>query len=98
VPSGLYAARALGLSVSAAWTAQAIESAFALGAVVWTFYRRRGDVLSLCLFVTAIFLFTPYSYCYDLGVLAWTATLLRQRTDNAIDHDLILSVWTLSSR
>jgi alpha-1,2-mannosyltransferase len=59
VPSALYAARELGLSVSVAWTAQAIESAFALGAVVWTFYRQRDDVFSLCLFVTAIFLFTP---------------------------------------
>jgi alpha-1,2-mannosyltransferase len=96
VPSVLFAARELGLPVSVARTAQAIESAFALGAVVWTFYRQRDEVLSLCLFVTAIFLFTPYSFCYDMVMLAWAAALLRQRNDNApIDHYLILFVWTL---
>lgn len=96
VPSALYAARELGLSGPIAWTAQTIESVFALGAVVWTFYRQRDEVLSLCLLVTAIFLFTPYSYCYDMVVLAWVATLLRQRNDNAsFDHYLILSVWML---
>ena len=96
VPSALYAALELGLSVLVAWTAQAIELAFALGAVVWTFYRQRDDVLSLCLFVTAIFLFTLYSFCYDMVVLAWVAAPLRQRNDNAaIDHYLILFVWTL---
>lgn len=96
VPSALYAARELGLSGPIAWTAQTIELTFALGAVVWTFCRRRDDVLSLCLFVTAIFLFTPYSYCYDMVVLAWVAALLRQRNDSAsIDHYLILLVWIL---
>ena len=96
VPSALFAARELGLPVSVARTAQAIESAFALGAVVWTFYRQRDEVLSLCLLVTAIFLFTPYSFCYDMVMLAWVAAVLRQRNDNApIDHYLILFVWTL---
>lgn len=96
VPSALYAARKLGLSASVAWAAQAIESAFALSAVVWTFYRRRDHVLSLCLLVTAIFLFTPYSYCYDMVVLVWVIALLRQRNDNApLDHCLILLVWAL---
>jgi len=64
--------------------------------VVWTFYRQRDEVLSLCLLVTAIFLFTPYSFCYDMVMLAWVAAVLRQRNDNApIDHYLILFVWTL---
>jgi len=63
---------------------------------VWTFYRQRDEVLSLCLFVTAIFLFTPYSFCYDMVMLAWVAAVLRQRNDNApFDHYLILFVWTL---
>jgi alpha-1,2-mannosyltransferase len=96
VPSALYAARGLGLPASAAWTAQVIESALAFLAVVWTFWRQRDQVLSWSLFVTAIFLFTPYSFSYDMPVLAWVAALLRQRTDNSpIDHYLILAVWVL---
>ncbi len=96
VPSALYEARQLGLSAPVAWTAQIIESVFALGAVVWTFYRQRDEVLGWSLFITAVFLFTPYSYCYDMVVLAWVAALLRQRTDNSpIDHCLILAVWAL---
>jgi alpha-1,2-mannosyltransferase len=64
--------------------------------VVWTFWRRRDEVLSWSLLMTAVFLFTPYSYCYDMVVLAWVAAVLRQRTDNsAIDHCLILAVWVL---
>ncbi|MGB6537376.1 MAG: glycosyltransferase family 87 protein [Xanthobacteraceae bacterium] len=96
VPSALYAARELGLSFPVAWTAQIVESALALAAVVWTFARRRDEVLSWALLSTAIFLFTPYSYCYDMVVLAWVAALLRQRNDNsAFDHCLILAVWVL---
>jgi alpha-1,2-mannosyltransferase len=96
VPSVLYAAREAGLSASVAWTAQIIESALAFAAVVWTFYRRRDQILSLSLLVTAIFLVTPYSYNYDMVVLAWVAAVLRQRTDNLpIDHYLIVTVWML---
>ena len=96
VPSAFYAARRLGLPTEVGWAAQIVESALALAAVVWTFRRRRDEVLSLALFVTAVFLFTPYSYCYDMVVFAWVLALLRQRTDNSpMDHYLALVVWVL---
>jgi hypothetical protein len=64
--------------------------------VVWTFLRRRDPVLSTALLVTAMFMVTPYSFNYDMVVLGWPLALLRQRDDNtALDHALILAVWTL---
>jgi hypothetical protein len=96
VPSALYAMFRIGLPLEAAWAAQIGVSAAALAAVVWTFARRRDPVLSNALLIAAIFLVTPYSFCYDMVVLVWPLALLRQRADNApIDHVLILAVWVL---
>ena len=95
-PSALYAARRLGLSLDLAWMVQILTSALTLAAVAWTFARRRDPVLSQALLVTAVFLVTPYSFCYDMVVLGWILALLRQRQDNApLDHGLILAVWVL---
>ena len=96
MPSAFAGMRQLGLPVEAAWAVQAVQSAAALAATVWTFWRRRDPTLSLALLVTATFLLTPYSYYYDLPVLAYVAGLLRQRDDNtAADHCLILAAWAL---
>jgi alpha-1,2-mannosyltransferase len=96
IPSAFYAGRLLGLPLWFDWAMQAVVSATALAAVVWTFARRRDPVLSLALFVTATLLFTPHTLNYDMVVLAWVAALLRQRADLAPrDHVLILAVWTL---
>lgn len=96
IPSALYAGRRMGLPLEIGWAAQMLETAFALAAVGWTFWRRRDPVLSLALLVTAIFMVTPYSLCYDMVVLGFVLALLRQRDDNAaLDHALILVTWAL---
>ena len=96
IPSAFYAGRLLGLPVAADWALQAIVSAAAVAAVIWTFRRRRDPVLSAALLITATFLFTPYSMNYDMVVVAWAAALLRQRQANEpVDHYLIVAVWTL---
>ena len=96
IPSTFYAARLVGLPVSLAWVLQAVVSAVAVAAVIWTFRRRRDPVLSMALLVAAIFLVTPYSLNYDMVVLGWVLALLRQRAGNEpIDHHLIIAMWTL---
>jgi hypothetical protein len=96
IPSALYAGRRLGLPIEIGWAAQIVVTVLALAAVVWTFRRRRDPVLSMALLVTAIFLVSPYSFNYDMVVFGWVLALLRQRDDNsALDHGLILAVWTL---
>ena len=98
VPSAFWAARLVGLPLSAAWGLQAIVTAAAVAAVAWTFWRRRDPVLSNALLITAIFLATPYALNYDLVVFGWVLALLRQRSDNElIDHYLIIGVWTLAA-
>jgi alpha-1,2-mannosyltransferase len=88
--------RLIGLSDDWAWAAQALSSCCALAAVVWTFWRRRDPVLSLALFVTATFLFSPWMLNYDMVVFGWVVGLLRQREDESyIDHGLALAVWML---
>ena len=96
IPSAFYAGRLIGLPIAVDWALQAIVSAAALAAVIWTFRRRRDPVLSMALLIAAIFLFTPYALNYDMVVLGWVLALLRQREGNEpIDHYLIVAVWTL---
>jgi hypothetical protein len=88
--------RQIGLSVEAASAVQAVQSAAALAATVWTFRRRRDPALSRAMLVTATFLTVPYSYVYDLTAMAYVAGVLRQRDDNtSVDHYLILATWAL---
>ena len=94
--SAFYAGRLIGLPMGLTWALQAIVSAMALAAVIWTFRRRRDPVLSMALLIAATFLVTPYSLNYDMVVLGWVLALLRQREGNApLDHYLIIGVWTL---
>jgi alpha-1,2-mannosyltransferase len=96
ISSAFYAARLVGLSSGAAWALQAVVSAVAIAAVIWTFRCRRDPVLSMALLIAATFLVTPYSLNYDMVVLGWVLALLRQREGNEpIDHYLIIAVWTL---
>jgi hypothetical protein len=96
VSSVFYGGRLLNLPEGAAWTLQAIVTALALAAVVWTYWRRRDPVLSLALFLTATFLVTPYILNYDMVVLGFAVALLRERHDNIkADHWLSITVWTL---
>lgn len=96
VASAFVNAYRLGLSVDVAWAVQAVTSCCAVAMVVWTFWRRRDPELSLALFVTATFLFSPWMLNYDMVVFGWVVTLLRKRPDNTVaDHALALAVWTL---
>ncbi len=96
VSSAFVNARLIGLPTGADWVVQGISSAAALAMTVWTFWRRRDPVLSLALFVTATFLFSPWMLNYDMVVFGWVVALLRQREDNSAPDDaLAIAVWTL---
>jgi hypothetical protein len=84
------------LPLAAAWAIQYATAALALAAVVWTYWKRRDPALSLALFVTATFLFTPYILNYDMVMFGFVVALLRDRPDNTMrDHWLLLAVWSL---
>jgi hypothetical protein len=96
VASAFVNARLIGLSDNFAWVIQAVVSACAFGAVVWTFWRKRDPVLSLALFVTATFLFSPWILNYDMVVFGWIVALLRQRgNETLVDQCLSLALWML---
>jgi alpha-1,2-mannosyltransferase len=96
VSSAFVNARNIGLPLDADWAVQAVTSACALAMVVWTFWRRRDPVLSLALFVTATFLFSPWMLNYDMVVFGWVIALLRERADNTVADDrLAIAVWSL---
>jgi alpha-1,2-mannosyltransferase len=88
--------RIVGLPLNVDWILQGIASAAVFAMVVWTFWRRRDPVLSLALFVTSTFLFSPYMLNYDMVVFGWVVALLHERKDNApADECLAIAVWAL---
>lgn len=96
VASAFVNGRMIGLPLAADWVIQAVVSAAALAMVVWTFWRRRDPVLSLALFVTATFLFSPWMLNYDMVVFGYVVALLHERTHNtAADDRLAIAVWLL---
>jgi alpha-1,2-mannosyltransferase len=96
VASAFVNARLVGLPLTADWVVQGIVSAAALAMMVWTFWRRRDPVLSVALFVTATFLFSPWMLTYDLVIFGWVIALLRQRSDNTVaDEALAIALWSL---
>ena len=96
VSSLFFGARLIHLPLGVAWAIQYAGSAFAVAAVVWTYWRRRDPKLSLALFVTATFLFTPYILNYDMVMFGFVVALLRDRAGNTMrDHWLLLAVWSL---
>lgn len=96
VASVLFGARFVGLPLAVGWAAQLVVSALALAALAWTYWKRRDPTRSFALFVTAIFLFTPYILNYDMVVLSFVVALLLARVDNAAgDRWLLFAVWSL---
>jgi alpha-1,2-mannosyltransferase len=96
VSSVYFGGRLMHLPPGADWAIQAVVSLLALAAVTWTYWKPRDPALSLALFITATFLFTPYILNYDMVVLGLAAALLLARADNTpADHWLIIAVWTL---
>ncbi|WP_128923525.1 glycosyltransferase family 87 protein [Bradyrhizobium guangxiense] len=96
VASALINARLAGVPADLAWVVQGVASVSAVGAVVWTFWRKRDPVLSLALFVTATFLFSPWIMNYDMVVFGWIVALLRQRENETLaDQILSLALWML---
>lgn len=88
-------ARALGLGVSASYLMQAAAATLAI-AVIWRSAQWPLDTLArAAIVVTLTFLATPYSYTYDMVVLAAPLALLlfrRERIDGRIDL-LAMTVW-----
>jgi alpha-1,2-mannosyltransferase len=96
VASAFVNGRMIGLPLAADWVVQATVSAATLAMVVWTFWRRRDPVLSLALFVTATFLFSPWMLNYDMVVFGYVVALLHERTRNSLADDrLAIAVWVL---
>jgi len=96
VSSVFYGGRLLHLPLAVDWALQAIVSALACAAVMWTYWKRRDPALSLALLVTATFLFTPYILNYDMVIFGFVVALLRDRADNTKrDHQLLIAVWSL---
>jgi alpha-1,2-mannosyltransferase len=96
VASAFVNGRMIGLPLAADWALQGVVSIGALAIVVWTFWRPRDPVLSLALFVTATFLFSPWMLNYDMVVFGFVVALLRERSDNTVTDDrLMIAVWVL---
>jgi len=96
VSSLFFGARLIHLPLGVAWAIQYVGTAFVFAAVVWTYWKRRDPQLSLALFVTATFLFTPYILNYDMVMFGFVVALLRDRAGNTMrDHWLLLAVWSL---
>jgi alpha-1,2-mannosyltransferase len=96
VSSVYYGGRLVHLPQNVAWTLQAVTAAFAVAAVVWTYWKPRDPALSLALLVTATFLVTPYILNYDMVVFGFVVTLLRARADNSKnDHRFLIALWSL---
>lgn len=96
MPTAFMNVRVAGLPLSFAWALQAMVSAAAVAAVIWTYWRRRDPVLSTALLVTATFLVTPYIFNYDMVVFGWVLLQLRAHEGTRIfDDRLAMVVWTL---
>jgi len=96
MPTAFMNARIAGLPMGACIAIQAVVSAATLAAVVWTFWRWRDPVLSMALFVTAMFTVTPYAFNYDMVVFGWVVIKLMDRADNEpLDYALMLAVYAL---
>jgi hypothetical protein len=94
MPTPFMNAKVAGLPLWACFAVQGIVSAVTLAAVVWTFWRKRDPVLSVALFVTAVFTVTPYAFNYDMVVFGWVIITLMDRRDNApLDYALMLLVF-----
>ncbi|MGH6673756.1 MAG: glycosyltransferase family 87 protein [Xanthobacteraceae bacterium] len=96
VSSVFYGGRLMFLPLKVDWALQGVASAFAFGAIVWTYWKRRDPALSLALLVTATFLFTPYILNYDMVMFGFVVACLRDRPDNTkLDHQLLVAMWSL---
>ncbi len=94
MPTAFMNLRLIGAPASVTYAVQAAISAATLAAVVWVFWRPRDPVLSLCFFVSAAFLFTPYAFNYDMVAFGWVMLRLMERSDNEpVDYALMLAVW-----
>jgi hypothetical protein len=71
MPTAYMNARIIGLSPGIAYGVQALFGAAAVGAVLWTFWRRRDPLLSYALLLAAGLIATPYLMSYDLVLTVW---------------------------
>lgn len=96
MPTAFMNLRLIGAPASITYAVQAAISAATLVATVWVFWRRRDPVLSLCFFVSAMFLFTPYAFNYDMVAFGWVMLRLIDRPGNEpVDYALMLAVWVV---
>jgi hypothetical protein len=96
MPTAFINARLMGAPDAVAWGLQAMTSAIALAAVIWTFHKRRDPMLSNAMLLAASLLVVPYSFNYDMAALIAVLAQMRFRPDNTrVDTAMILIVWML---
>src|SRR6516165_7032816 len=96
MPTAFMNARVAGLPLPVAAGLQIAVSLAAVGAVMWTFWRRRDADLSNALLLTAAFLATPYAFNYDMVLFGPVIAKLMDREGNtALDYGLMILVWAL---
>jgi len=96
IPTAFMNLRLIGLPAPVTYAVQAAISLATLAATVWVFWRPRDPVLSTAFFVSAVFLFTPYAFNYDMVAFGWVTIRLMDRGDNdGWDYALLLAVWAV---
>jgi alpha-1,2-mannosyltransferase len=95
MPTGFMHGRLMGLPLAQCWQIQVPFTLFGIGAVVWTFIKRRDPVLSAAVLLTASIIATPYSFNYDMVAFGWLTAMLWPRLTGFWDRVLLVAVWTL---
>jgi hypothetical protein len=88
-------ARLAGLSADAAMMAQLPFTALSVGAVAWTFWRRRDPLVSAAVLAVATFLVSPYQAVYDMGVLAVLAVAIKEKAGSVADAAIGAALWLM---
>jgi len=95
MPTAYAVARVWDTGNALAWLMQAPFTLYALGAVVWTCWKRRDRVVSIAVLITASITFTPYVFVYDMVVMGWVLALVRPRLTARWDWSLSMAIWLL---
>ncbi|NNF76705.1 MAG: DUF2029 domain-containing protein [Rhizobiales bacterium] len=75
--------RVLGLDADTALLVHMPFVLLAVGAVIWAYSQKRDPMLQHVVLIAATFVATPYSFYYDMPVLAYAALLLARHMEQA---------------
>lgn len=94
MPTGFMHGRMMGLPLALCWKIQVPFTLFGIGAVIWTYLKRRDPVLSAAVLLTASVIASPYSFNYDMVAFGWLTAMLWPRFTGFWDRVLLVAVWT----